>query len=412
MVNLGADVLIVGAGPAGLAAAIELRRLGSGLVLVVDREKEAGGIPRHCYHTGFGIRDMFRILSGPDYARRYVRLAQEADVQIRTETSVTNWCSPNRLQATSPFGRLDIEAQAVLLATGCRERPRTARLIPGNRPAGIFTTGALQNFVYLHHFPVGRRALIVGADHVGFSAIMTLKHAGVDVAAMVTHLPDYQSYFAYKLISATRYRVPIWTNLRVSNIMGKQRVEAVELTGVVDGSTSIVDCDTVVFTGDWIPDYVLSFAGGLAHDSQSHSPLIDLEFHTSVEGVFAAGNLVHAAETADIAALSGRYAARSVQQFLHGKTWSASPLKIEVDAPLLWVSPQMIAPGQTRTAQGHFILRVSQFLKQATLEVWQGERRLAQQRYRQMIPNLPVHLSDNWLSQVDSTGENIRLRIV
>jgi thioredoxin reductase len=170
----------------------------------------------------------------------------------------------------------------------------------------------------------------------------------------VTHLPHYQSYFAYKFISAIRYRVPIWTNLRVSNILGKQRIEAVELTSVIDGNTSIVECDTVVFSGDWIPDYVLSFAGGLAHDQQSHSPLIDLAFHTSVAGVFAAGNLIHAAETAVIAALSGRYAARSIQQYLYGKTRTPAPLPVEVDAPLLWVSPQIIAPGQTNYSAGAF----------------------------------------------------------
>ena len=412
MGKIDTDVLIVGAGPSGLAAGLALRRHGVEHVLVVDREREAGGIPRHCYHTGFGIRDMFRILTGPSYAARYVRMAQRAGVQIRTETSVTDWCNPNHLQATSPEGRLDIQTKAVILATGCRERPRTARLIPGNRPAGIFTTGALQNFVYLHNFPVGKHALVVGADHVGFSAIMTLKHAGVDVAAMTTHLPDHQSYFVYKLISATRYRVPIWTNLRVTNVLGSKRVEAVELTSVLDGSTSIVECDTVVFAGDWIPDYALSFAGGLAHDTQSNSPQVDLGFHTSVDGVFAVGNLIHPAETADIAALSGRYAARSVNHYLQGKKWSEPRITIEVDAPLLWVSPQMIAHGQTGTAQGYFILRVTQFLKRPMLEVWQGNRRLWQQRYWQMIPNLPVHLSDKWLDQVDSTGDSVQLRIV
>jgi thioredoxin reductase len=355
---------------------------------------------------------MYRIMTGPSYAARYVRQAESVGVQIRTATMVTDWCSPTHLQATSPDGRLDIQADAVILATGCRERPRNARLIPGHRPAGIFTTGALQNFVYLHHYPVGKCALVVGADHVGFSAIMTLKDAGTDVVAMVTDFPHHQSYFAYQIISATRYRVPIWTDLQVSKIIGQKRVEAVELTHTVDGTTSLVECDTVVFTGDWIPDYELSHSGGLEFDTYSHSPKVDLDLHTSVEGVFAAGNLIHAAETADVAALSGRYAARSVQDYLQRKMWSHNRLIIEVDAPLLWVSPQMIAPEQSQTPHGHFILRVSEFLKRPLLEVWQGQRRLWQQRYWKMIPNLPVHVGDNWLKQVDRAGGNIQFRIV
>ena len=411
MRQIHSDVLIVGAGPAGLAAGIELKRLGVEHVLVVDREKEAGGIPRNCHHTGFGIRDMYRVLTGPQYAARYVRLAQQAGVEILTETSVTNWKDPNHLQATSPEGLLDIHAKAVVLATGCRERPRTARLIPGKRPAGIFTTGALQNLVHGYHYPIGSRALVVGADHVGFSAILTLKEAGVDVVAMVTDLPNHQSYLAYKLISATRYHVPLWTNLQVTNIIGNKRVTAVELTDVKDQSKSLVECDTVVFTGDWIPDYELSLAGGLNHDASSLSPIVDMSFHSSVEGVFATGNLIHTAETADVAALSGRYSAHSVYQYLQENTWSQQQISVAVDAPILWVSPQIIVPKQRIIANQHFTIRVAEFLKRPSLEVWQGERRVWQQRYRKMIPNLPIHLTSKWLEHVNADDGNVRFRI-
>ena len=411
MKEINTEVLIVGGGPSGLAAGIELRRLGVQQVLVVEREKEGGGIPRHCHHIGFGIRDMFRVLTGPQYATRYVRLALQAGVEIKTETSVTEWSDPTLLNATSPQGRLNIHANAVVLATGCRERPRTARLIPGKRPAGIFTTGSLQNFVHVYDHPVGKKALVIGADHVGFSAIMTLKEIDVDVIAMVTHLPDHQSYFVYKLISATRHRVPVWTNLQVTNIFGSERVEAVELTNVIDGRQSIVECDTLVFTGDWIPNYELSMTGGLQHDANSHSPSIDLELRTSVTGVFATGNMIHPAETADIASLSGRAVAKSVHHYLNSETWSQEIIDIVVHEPLLWVSPHRISPRQVNTSHRHFILRVSQFLKQPTLEVWQGDLCLWKKRYWQMIPNLPVHLSDKWLDRVDHNGDSIHLRI-
>src|SRR5262245_60821536 len=200
-----ADVLVVGAGPAGLAAAVELRRLGAGDVLVVDRDDEAGGIPRHSAHTGFGARDLRRVLTGPGYARRYADAAAAAGAQIRLGTTVTGWDGPRQAGGPPRAGGLHgvtlagaagldtVDARAVLLATGCRERPRTARLVPGDRPAGVMTTGELQRRVYLGGQRLAGRALVVGAEHVSFSAMVTLAHAGAEVVAMDTEQPRHTS---------------------------------------------------------------------------------------------------------------------------------------------------------------------------------------------------------------------------
>ena len=142
-------VVVLGGGPAGLAAAIELHRFDTREVLVVERESDAGGIPRHAQHQGFGIRDLRRPLAGPAYARRYARLAAEAGAEVRTETMVTGWSPGGPLELTGPHGREAIDPDAVILATGCRERPRSARLVPGSRPEGVMTTGTLQQLVYL-----------------------------------------------------------------------------------------------------------------------------------------------------------------------------------------------------------------------------------------------------------------------
>jgi thioredoxin reductase len=407
-----ADVLVLGAGPAGLAAAIELRRLGVGKVLVVDREKQAGGIPRHSNHIGFGVADMHRFMTGPAYAARYVRQAEKHGVDLRTETTVTHWQDGTHLSATCPEGLLNIEAKAVVLATGCRERPRAARLIPGTRPQGIFTTGMLQNFVYVQHQKVGKRAIVIGAEHVSFSAVLTLKHTGADVIALVTDLPRYQSFFQYKLISTDRFRIPIYTDMKLTRIIGQGRVEAIELTHVRDGSVRQIECDTVVFTGEWIPDYELAFHGGLTINPNSKAPSVNQRLQTSRKGVFAEGNVIHAAETADVAALSGRFAAARVQAYLLTGEWTTKPsLPLVHVEPIAWISPDRIVADELAVPHGHFILRVTRVLDRPTTEVWQGDRCLWRKSYRRLVPNLPLYLSASWLKQIDASDYPIRIEL-
>jgi thioredoxin reductase len=316
-------VLVVGAGPAGLAAAVELRRLGAGTVVVVERDDAAGGIPRHSEHTGFGARDLRRMLTGPRYARRYADAAAAAGADIRVGTTVTGWDGtpggglaygdgPYGVTLASAAGIETVAARAVLLATGCRERPRTARLVPGDRPPGVMTTGELQRRVYLAGQRLPGRALVVGAEHVSFSAMVTLAHAGAQVIALVTDRPRHTSYAAFGLAASWRWHVPVWPSTVVRRVTGRGRLEGVELADLRTGETRFVPCGLVVFTGDWIPDHELARAGGLAMDPGTRGPAVDTALTTSAPGVFAAGNLVHAAETADIAALGGRHAARGI----------------------------------------------------------------------------------------------------
>ena len=189
-------VVVIGAGPAGLAAALELRRREVPEVLVLERERDAGGIPRHAQHQGFGLRDLRRPLSGPRYARRYAELVTAADAELRTETMVTSWSAGGPFELTGPGGPETLDPAAVVLATGCRERPRSARLVPGSRPEGVITTGTLQQLVYLKGLKPGARALVVGAEHVSFSALLTLAHGGARTLALATELPRHASLAA------------------------------------------------------------------------------------------------------------------------------------------------------------------------------------------------------------------------
>ncbi|MEY2445485.1 MAG: hypothetical protein QOE00_2065 [Ilumatobacteraceae bacterium] len=292
MSTVGRHVAIVGGGPSGLSAAIELRRLGMQHVTVYEREQHAGGIPRHTNHLGFGVRDLHRMMRGPRYARTLTDRAVAAGVDLRIGTPL--------------FSLHGLDADAVILATGVRERPRSARLVPGDRPIGIFTTGSVQQLA-MAGLRIGSRAVIVGAEHVSFSAILTLAHAGCRTVAMITPLPRHQSYGVVKLATASARRVPVLAGVDIAEIVGHGHVERVVLT---DGRT--IECDTVVFTGGWIPDNELARRSGLEMDPAINGPVVDHTFATSREGIFAVGNLVHRVAAADRCALEGRAVAAAV----------------------------------------------------------------------------------------------------
>jgi thioredoxin reductase len=396
--------VIVGGGPSGLAAAVELRALGIGPVTVIEREREAGGIPRHSDHTGFGLRDLRKVLSGPRYAARYRELAEDAAVEVLSETMVTGWEGDRRLKLTGPDGRWELEPPAVVLATGCRERPRSARLVPGSRPAGVMTTSTLQQLVHLRGERVGSRAVIVGAEHVSFSAVATLAHAGASVAGLVTDLPKHQSLGAFRAGAAVRYRAPVWSRTAITGIHGGERVESVELTDLDSGRTRSVDCDLVVFSADWIPDHELAVMAGCELDPGSLGPLVDQALRTTRPGVFAAGNLLHPAETADICALDGRHVAPSVAAYLRGAREWPSRVRVVVRDPLAWVVPNLLIAAGHDPPRDRFLFRSREFVRRARILVRQDGRRLWRGRVGRLVPGRSAHIPSGWAAAVDPSG--------
>lgn len=408
-----ADVLIVGGGPAGLSAALELRRRGADRVIVAEREQQAGGIPRHSDHLGFGMRDLHRVLSGPAYARHYVRAAIAAGAEIRTGTSVAGWVGTRVLTTTAPTGITEIEAGAVVLATGCRERPRSARLIPGDRPAGIFTTGAVQQLVHIYEHKVGRRAVIVGAEDVSFSAVMTLRHAGAEIAALVTEHPAHETYPLLALATTGIHRIPILANCRVSRIFGHDRVEGVELIGA-DGATSQIDCDTIVFTGDWIPELELAARGDIAMNLGTKGPSVDPLLRCSAPGVFAIGNLLHGAETSDVAASEGRRVASSIVDWSRSGRWVGdSEVPVVVADPISWVTPDIlpIEAGDAASSD-RLTLRVSRFVERSRIEIRQAGAPLWTGRpLGRLVPGRSFHVPTSWASRARAGAGPVTLRL-
>ncbi len=376
-------VAIVGGGPAGLTTAATLAPLIDGEVLVIEREAETGGIPRHSDHPGYGIRDLKRFISGPAYARRLTDSAREAGAQLETEAMVTGWTGDRRLEVTSPRGRRVVHADAVVLATGARERPRPARLIPGGRPDGVYTTGQLQNLVHLHHADVGTRAVVVGAELVSWSAVMTLREAGCATVAMTSSYPHSEAYAAFRIPGRFLLDGPVLTRTRLISIEGKHRVTSVIVENLDTGTRSRIACDTVVTTGDWIPDHELARTAGLDMDPGTRGPLVDAGLRTTTPGVFAVGNLVHPVDTADGAALDGRHVAAKVRDWLRADTSrgrGAQGIRVRAAAPFRWVTPQLVDPAGGAAPRGDLLLWVDEYRRAPRLRAVQDGRVIATKR--------------------------------
>ena len=332
------DVVILGAGPAGLAAAARLAALGIKDIVVLDREGEPGGVPRHCGHVAFGMREFHRPLTGPAYAKRLAGTV--AGIDIRTRTTVTAIEAGGRVRAVHPdSGPESISGRAVLIAFGVRETPRSTRLVGGDRPVGVTTTGALQQFVYLSRIRPFRRAVVVGSELVAFSALLTLRHGGIEATAMIEEGPRIMARRPADWVARLALGVPVLTGTKLLAIRGLDRVEAVEIER--DGRRQTIPCDGVVFTGRFRPETAILAGSHLEIDPGSGGPAIDQHWRCSDPAFFAAGNLLHPVETAGVAWAEGRAAADAIAAFLAGMLPPAvSTATVKVAAPLKYVYPQ------------------------------------------------------------------------
>ncbi|NJP22933.1 FAD-binding protein [Microbispora sp. SCL1-1] len=405
------DVAVVGGGPSGLTAAAGLAAAGL-RVLVLDREREAGGIPRHSHHTGFGLRDLRTVMTGPAYARLLANRALEAGARVRTSAMVTGWAGERALDVTTPEGRLRVDARAVVLATGARERPRTARMVPGDRPPGVLTTGQLQNLVHLHRGRAGTRAVVVGAEPVSWSAALTLRAAGCRTVLMTSEHARAESYAAFGVPGRALLRVPVATATRVVRINGRDAVESVEVEDLRTGERRTVPCDTVVFTGGWIPDHELARAAGLAMDPGSRSPVVDNTLATSRPGVFAVGNLIHPVDTADVAALDGRHVVRHVLDHLGGTSTDAGAIPLRAGTPFRWVSPGLVRPGAGAPPRRRILLWPDEHRAVARVVVTQGGREIARRTLPWPVsPGRVFRVPSSLLSGADPRGGPITVSL-
>lgn len=397
------DVLILGAGPAGLAAAAELKRLGVRDVVVIEREQQAGGVPRHCGHLGFGWKEFRRVLSGPSYAKRLVQAA--AGIDVRTGTTALSLEPGGHVHIVSPEGQATITGRRVLLALGTRETPRSARLVSGSRPWGVFTTGALQQLVYLARTQPCKRAVIVGTELVAFSNLLTMRHAGIKPVAMLEPGDHVMAPAPGDWIARIAFATRVLTRTRVVAIHGTRTVTGVEIERA--GERSVLACDGVVFTGRFVPEAAIVKVSHLALDAGTGGPVVDQYGRCSDPDYFVAGNLLRPVEASWTAWGEGRAVAHAIAASLHGALPAATRLiALEPQSPVRYVCPQRLAAPAPLPAALPFNARMVHATRgclrvlAGKRVVWNQERRFLPER-RIDLPFDTTHLGSTESLAVD-----------
>ena len=321
------DLAVIGGGPAGLAAAQAAADAGASRIVIFDRQKELGGILSQCIHNGFGLRYFKEELTGPEYAQRFVdRLSQYPQIQVKNETMVLKLTPDLRIQAVnSRDGLLNYQARAIILAMGCRERPRGAINIPGTRPGGIFTAGTVQRLMNIEGYRPGNRAVILGSGDIGLIMARRLTLEGIKVAAVLELMP-YSCGLNRNIVQCLEdYRIPLYLSHTVVEIFGEKRVIGIKVAPVDDKHKPIMersfnlDCDTLVLSVGLIPENELSQMAGVRLDPATGGPMVDSKYQTSAPGIFACGNVAHVHDLVDDVSEESRIAGTAAAEFIHGK---------------------------------------------------------------------------------------------
>ena len=380
------DVLVIGSGPAGLAAAIAAREDGVENLLVLEREHTSGGILRQCIHNGFGLHRFKEELTGPEYAQRDIDRARELNIPIRCDTTVLSVDGERRVTCVSAARGLEtIEAGAIVLAMGCRERPRGALGIPGTRCAGIYSAGTAQKFVNMEGFMPGKRVVILGSGDIGLIMARRMTLQGAKVLACVELMP-YSSGLNRNIVQCLNdYDIPLYLSHTVTDIQGRERLSGVTVSKVdenrrpISGTEIHFDCDTLLLSVGLIPENELSALAGVELSPLTSGATVDDQLQTSVPGIFACGNVLHVHDLVDHVSRESFKAGHAAAAYARGEKNTAPTARVKDGEGVRGVVPQRIRlTGEEREVE--LMFRPSGVFKNASAVVRSGEKEIARKR--------------------------------
>jgi len=410
------DVVVVGSGPGGLAAAISAKKNGAQDVLIIERDVEPGGILLQCIHNGFGVEVFKQDLPGPSYAQRFINEAYQVGVEFMLDTMVLEITRDHRITVTSKrYGFLTIQAKAVVLAMGCRERTRAQVRLPGSRPVGVFTAGTAQRWVNVEGFMPGKNFVILGSGDIGMIMARRLTFEGAKVERVLEVMPYLSGLTRNYVQCLLDFDIELQLMRTVKKIIGKKRVEAIESVAVdekwnyVPGTEEIIPCDTLLLSVGLIPENELSRQVGVKIDPVTAGPFVDDGFQTSIPGIFSAGNVVHVYDLVDwvteAGLTAGKSAARLVQE---GAQSNGKSLAVKAGENVRYAVPHTLNPDHLAEGDIRIQMRVRQPIEAPVwVEIRSGDTLLHRKAEPYARPGemVTIPLKSSLLDEVKAAGE-------
>ena len=395
------NVVVIGGGPAGLGAAVEAKKNGAEKVLIIERDRELGGILNQCIHNGFGLHEFKEELTGPEYAGRFIEMARENNIDYILNTMVLSIAEDDAdkvITALGEQGLQEIKADAVVLAMGCRERTRGAIDIPGYRPAGVYNAGAAQRYLNMEGQMVGKKVVIYGSGDIGLIMARRMTLEGAKVKCVVEINPHSSGLTRNIVQCLDDFNIPLKLQTCINYIHGKNRVEGVTLARldenreVVPGSEEFIDCDTVLLSVGLIPENELSTNIGIELDRRTNGPIVDSTMSTNKEGIFACGNVVHVHDLVDFVTKESRIAGKQAAAYVLNKKKNLEKVKEKMSVAttvagegISYIVPQSINLDSNEDI--NLFMRVRNIYENKKLVVRSGNQVIFEKKRLHMIPS-------------------------
>ena len=413
------DLVIVGGGPAGLAAAIAAKDNGIDSILIIERDRELGGILNQCIHNGFGLHTFKEELTGPEYASRFIAQVEERGIEYKLNTMVMDISNDKVVTAmNSTDGMFTVEAKAVVLAMGCRERSRGALNIPGYRPAGIFSAGTAQRLVNIEGYMPGRRVVILGSGDIGLIMARRMTLEGAKVLAVAELMP-YSGGLKRNIVQCLNdFDIPLYLSHTVVDIQGKERVEGITIAEVgpdrkpIPGTEIHYDCDTLLLSCGLLPENELSKTAGVDLSPITSGPVVNDSLETNIPGVFACGNVLHVHDLVDFVSQEATNAGKNAAKYIkEGEVTSANQIEILPVDGVRYTVPKYVRPevmDDTLTVR----FRVGQVFKGCAIATYFGDTLISKRKRPVMAPGEmeQVVLKKSQLAEYPDI-ENITIKI-